>query len=248
MSERLVVVHPTQQVLAHAVAARFLTAILDKQSVEAPVHVALTGGTVGIATLAEAQKSPIAQAIDWSLVHLWWGDERFLPEGDKDRNEVQAREAWLDSIDGLPSANIHFMPRATPNYSVEDAALDYAVELAKFASDGSNTPKFAVVLLGMGPDAHVASLFPEHADAEQDGAPAIPVRNSPKPPSERISLTFEAIQDAEEVWIIAAGSEKAQAVADGLSGVDRSKAPVSAAQGRLRTLWLIDAAAASNPQ
>lgn len=245
MTERLVVVHPTPAVLANAAAARFLTAILDKQSVSSPVHVALTGGTVGIATLAEAARSPLVEAIDWSGVHLWWGDERFLPEGDLDRNEVQARSAWLDQLVELPQENIHFMPRSRDGYSVEEAATDYANELARFASDGSSTPEFSVVLLGMGPDAHIASLFPGHPDAEQSFASAIPVRNSPKPPAERVSLTFDVIQSAEEVWIIAAGAEKAHAVAQGLAEAPRSQAPVAAAQGRSRTLWLLDAAAAT---
>ncbi|MFD2839543.1 6-phosphogluconolactonase [Populibacterium corticicola] len=245
MSERLVVVHPTPQILAQAVAVRLLTEILDRQSVSSPVHVALTGGTVGIATLAEAAKSSLVEAIDWSNVHLWWGDERFLPQGDKDRNEVQARDAWLDSLDGLPEENIHFMPRAVDGYTVEQAAADYAQELKAHASEEADVPHFAVVLLGMGPDAHIASLFPHHADAEQNDAPAIPVRNSPKPPPLRVSLTFDAIQSADEVWVIAAGAEKAPAVAQGLAGAPRSEAPVSAAQGRSRTLWLLDAAAAT---
>ncbi len=245
MSQRLVVVHPTPQVLAHAAAVRLLTEILDRQSVSSPVHIALTGGTVGIATLAEAAQSPLVNAIDWGNVHLWWGDERFLPEGDKDRNEVQARDAWLDSIAGLPEENIHFMPRAVDGYSLEQAAADYARELKEYAPEGAEVPSFAVVLLGMGPDAHIASLFPHHADAERNDAPAIPIHNSPKPPPLRVSLTFDAIQSADEVWVIAAGAEKAPAVAQGLAGAPRSEAPVSGAQGRSRTLWLLDAAAAS---
>jgi 6-phosphogluconolactonase len=246
MSNRLVVVHPTPQVLAHAAAARFLTAILDKQSVASPVHVALTGGTVGIATLAEAAKSPLVDAVDWTGVHLWWGDERFLPEGDSERNEVQARDALLDSLSGLPAENIHYVPRATEGYTVEQAAHDYSALLKQFAPDGADIPEFAIVLLGMGPDSHIASLFPGHPDALQDSSPAIPVRNSPKPPSERVSLTFDVIASAEEVWIIASGAEKAPAVAAGLGEVDKVRTPVSAAHGRVRTLWLLDAAAAAS--
>src|SRR5690606_28098267 len=75
---RLVVVHPDKEVLAQAAAARLLTRVLDVQSVRSPVHVVLTGGTVGIATLAAAATSPLLRAIDWSPVHLWWGDERLL--------------------------------------------------------------------------------------------------------------------------------------------------------------------------
>lgn len=244
MSERLIVVHPTPQVLANAAAARFLTAILDQQSVASPVHVALTGGTVGIATLAEASKSPLVQAIDWSQVHLWWGDERFLPEGDSERNEVQARAAWLDSLDGLPPENIHFVPRAQEGATVEQAAAAYSQELRDHAPEGASLPQFSIVLLGMGPDSHVASLFPGHPDALKNDAPAIAVHNSPKPPALRVSLTFDVINSADQVWIIAAGAEKAAAVESGLSAVDAQDCPVSAVHGRSRTLWLLDAAAA----
>lgn len=246
MSERLVVVHPTPEILASATAARFLTAILDRQSIANPVHVALTGGTVGIATLAEVKKSPLNQAVDWSSVHLWWGDERFLAHGDSDRNEVQARTAWIDSVESLPTENVHYMPRSSEGYTVEDAAKDYSTELKTYAKDGQSVPDFSIVLLGMGPDAHVASLFPGHPDAHQTSTAAIPVRNSPKPPSQRVSLSFDTIQSAQEVWIIAAGAEKAEAVSSGLSGAPREKAPVSAAKGRLKTLWLLDAAAAQS--
>lgn len=245
MTERLIVVHPTPQVLANAAAARFLTAILDRQSVASPVHVALTGGTVGIATLAEAAQSPLVQAIDWSQVHLWWGDERFLPEGDPDRNEVQARKAWLDSLEGLPAENVHFMPRATPDLTVQEAAQAYSKDLREHAEVGASLPQFSVVLLGMGPDSHVASLFPNHPDALNTETPAIAVENSPKPPPLRVSLSFDVINSAEEVWIIAAGAEKAEAVSRGLAAVDATQTPVSAVHGRARTLWLLDAAAAA---
>jgi len=107
---RLVVVHPDAQILAEAAASRLLTRILDLQSVRSPVHVVLTGGTVGIKTLAAVAKNPVRDAVDWTGVHLWWGDERYLPAGDADRNETQAREALLDHLDVLPAENVHAMP------------------------------------------------------------------------------------------------------------------------------------------
>src|SRR5690554_2128480 len=95
---RSVVVHPDPDALAHATAARLLTTILDRLSVQESVHVVLTGGTIGIKALAAVAESPLVSAVDWSAVHLWWGDERFLPDGDPERNETQAREALLDSL------------------------------------------------------------------------------------------------------------------------------------------------------
>ncbi|SDD24628.1 6-phosphogluconolactonase [Sanguibacter gelidistatuariae] len=243
--QRLVVVHPDAEVLAEAAAARLLTRILDLQSVRSPVHVVLTGGTVGIKTLAAVANSTVRHAVDWTGVHLWWGDERYLPDGDADRNETQARGALLDHLDGLPAGNVHPMPAADGEHDVDWAAEQYAAELARFAPEGSAAPVFDVVLLGMGPDAHVASLFPGHPAGTVTGRPTVGVRSSPKPPPERVSLTFEMIQASSEVWIIAAGAEKADAVSAGLAGADRATAPAAAATGTRLTLWLLDSAAAS---
>ncbi len=79
---RTVLVHPDADTLAEATAARLITRLVDLQSAAAPVHVVLTGGTVGIKTLAAVAGSPARAAVDWSGVHLWWGDERFLTDGD----------------------------------------------------------------------------------------------------------------------------------------------------------------------
>ncbi|WP_402465632.1 6-phosphogluconolactonase [Isoptericola aurantiacus] len=250
MSTRLVVVHPDAAILADAAAARLLTRVLDVQSVRTPVHLVLTGGTVGIRTLAAVAASELRRAVDWSGVHLWWGDERFLPAGDPDRNETQARDALLDGLvssDGLPEANIHAVPARGDGpgeaRTPEAAAEAYAAELAAFADDGT-TPAFDVLLLGMGPDGHVASLFPEHPAL---GAPGwtVGVHGSPKPPPERVSLTFAAIGRAEEVWVVAAGAEKAERAAAALADGPVTQVPAVRAVGRHRTLWLLDAAAAS---
>ncbi|MBO0610427.1 6-phosphogluconolactonase [Myceligenerans salitolerans] len=272
--ERLVVVHPDPGVLAEAAAARLLTRILDVQSVRSPVHVVLTGGTVGIRTLARAAASPLVAAVDWSGVHLWWGDERFLPDGDPDRNETQAREALVDALiagHGLPAENVHAMPGPSSVGSPEEGAEAYAAELARFAVDrgvpapaasepgrdagaqepaGPAVPAFDVLLLGMGPDGHVASLFPGHEGLGATGV-TVGVHGSPKPPPERVSLTFDAIRAAREVWVVAAGAEKADRAAAALGtttdGVPAAvtDVPAAGAVGRGRTLWLLDAAAAS---
>jgi 6-phosphogluconolactonase len=253
VSQVRVVVHPDARVLAEAVAARLLTRLLDVQSVRSPVHVVLTGGTVGIAALAALRENPVRDAVDWSGVHLWWGDERFLPSGDPERNETQARHALLDSLaDQLPAANIHPFPApgsagvTTP----EESAAAYAIELAAHASPGSAPPGspiplLDVVMLGMGPDGHVASLFPGNPALEILDAPTVGVHGSPKPPSERVSLTFSTIRSAPDVWLLVAGVEKATAVAAALAGVPVTATPAAGAVGRVSTLWLIDAAAAS---
>ncbi|QTE31140.1 6-phosphogluconolactonase [Pengzhenrongella sicca] len=249
---RAVVVHPDAQVLAQAVAARLLTRLLDVQSVRRPAHVVLTGGTVGIALLAEAAASPLRDAVDWTGVHVWWGDERFLPAGDPDRNETQARAALLAALaDVLPAANVHPMPASdAPGIgSPEESAAAYAAELAAFApaadgAGGPRVPAFDVLLLGMGPDGHVASLFPGHEALVVTGVSTVGVHGSPKPPPLRVSLTFDAIHAARQVWVVAAGAEKAAAVAAALGGAGVDQTPAAAATGAT-TLWLVDAAASA---
>ncbi|QAY70911.1 6-phosphogluconolactonase [Xylanimonas protaetiae] len=249
MTGRLVVVHPDADVLAQAAAARLLTRLLDVQSVRRPVHVVLTGGTVGIRTLAAAAASPLVGAVDWSGVHLWWGDERYLPAGDPDRNETQARAALLDALTaswGLPEGNVHPMAGPDAADSPEASAQAYAAELAAHAEAGAAAPAFDVLLLGMGPDGHVASLFPGH-EALAAGGTTVGVHHSPKPPAERVSLTFEAVNAAREVWVVAAGAEKAEQAAAALAGHTVTEVPASGVHGTDRTLWLLDTAASDAP-
>jgi len=249
MNARRVVVHPDACVLAQAVASRLLTRLLDLQSLRTPVHVVLTGGTVGIKVLADIAAHPVRDAVDWGAVHLWWGDDRFVPEGHADRNVQQAREALLDHLPTLPAENVHAMPAARPNdpgFTQDDAALEYAAELARFASPGETAPHFDVLLLGMGPDHHVASLFPGRPELAVTGAMTTGVVDSPKPPPSRVSLTFDAIRGAREVWIVAAGAEKAAGVRAGLTGAPVADSPVAGAVGQDLTLWLVDVAAAGD--
>ncbi|GEL93600.1 6-phosphogluconolactonase [Cellulomonas composti] len=245
---RDVVVHPDAEVLAAATAARLLTALVDAQCHRSPVHLVLTGGTVGIKVLEHVAQSPVRAAVDWSGVHVWWGDERFLPDGHADRNETQARAALLDALgDELPAAHLH--PMAPPSEATptpEASAAAYAAELAAFATpegSGSSVPAFDVLLLGMGPDGHVASLFPGHPALTVADASTVGVHGSPKPPPERVSLTFEAIRRAREVWVVAAGAEKAAAVASALASAPVEVTPAAGALGTTRTLWLLDVAA-----
>ncbi|WP_328462768.1 6-phosphogluconolactonase [Streptomyces sp. NBC_00448] len=248
MSTPQVVVHRDKELMARAAAARLITKIVDAQAARGSASVVLTGGRNGNGLLAALAEAPARDAVDWARLDLWWGDERFLPEGDPERNYTQAREALLDSVP-LDPARVHPMAPSDGAYEsdVEAAAAAYATELAAAAGpeDHARVPSFDVLMLGVGPDTHVASLFPEHPGTRETVRTVIGVHGSPKPPPTRISLTFPAIRSAREVWLLAAGEDKAGAVAVALSSPGEVQAPASGAHGRARTLWLLDRAAAA---
>jgi 6-phosphogluconolactonase len=126
----------------------------------------------------------------------------------------------------------------------EAAAIRYAEELAAAAPGSAELPHFDVLLLGVGPDGHVASVFPEHP-VVYETRPVSAVRGSPKPPPTRLTLTLPAINTAEEVWLIASGEAKAKAVGMALTGAGPVQLPAAGARGVERTLWLLDRAAAA---
>jgi 6-phosphogluconolactonase len=241
--------HRDGEVLAQAVAARLITRLTDVQALRGDTHVVLTGGTVGTKTLAAVAASPARAAVDWARVQVWWGDERFLPTGHPDRNETQARDALLTTLvrEGLlAEEQIHPMPAAdSVGITPEDSAARYADTLAAFAREGADVPAFDVLLLGMGPDGHIASLFPEHPALYEKDRSVVGVHGSPKPPPLRVSLTLPAIEAAREVWVVAAGAEKAKAARLAFSGAGTVMIPAAGARGRSRSLWLLDRAAAS---
>jgi 6-phosphogluconolactonase len=191
------------------------------------------------------RESPARAAVDWRRVSVWWGDERFVPAADDARNEKQAREALLDSLD-LDPARVHPMPASDgPDGDDADAAAArFADELTAAARGDHVAPTFDVLLLGMGPEGHTASIFPE-SPAAHDERVAFAVHGCPKPPPTRISMGFTALNAAREVWMVVAGADKAPMVAMALGGAGRVQVPAAGVSGRLQTLWLLDEAAAA---
>ena len=234
-----VVVHPDKQSLADAAAARLVAALVEAQSNAPEAQVALTGGSMGSAVLASVAAVPGRSAVDWSRVRMWWGDERYLPAGDPERNDTQNDDAGLSAL-GLDPAKVHRVAGPDSSESAEASAEAYAETLREHGRGA-----FDIVLLGVGPDGHVASLFPHHPAQRTTGAVAIAVHDSPKPPPDRVSLTFEALCRAREVWFLVAGSDKSEAVARALApGVDRWDVPAAGVLGSEATVWLVDSAAA----
>lgn len=242
-AEKRVVVGTDPAALAESVAARFIHRVRKRTSAGKTVHVSLTGGSMGSAVLAAAAKDPRTPEIDWSRVHFWWSDERFVPRGDADRNEGQAETALLGRID-VPSENIHRAATSDEGIDLDAAALRYADELAAFGSDEQPWPSFDVCFLGVGPDGHIASLFPDRHEILIVDRAVVAVRDSPKPPAERVTMTRPVINSSQRVWMVLAGADKAAALGLALAGASYASVPAAGAKGRRRTIFFVDEAAA----
>lgn len=242
-----IVIEPDAGRLARAVATALVARLAAAQAVHGSASVVLTGGGIGTAVLgavAALAAEPQREQVDWTAVDVWWGDERYVPSADGERNERGARQALLDRV-GVPEHRIHAMPPSDGSYAApEDAAEWYAGELAGHAVEGRALPRFDVLLLGMGPEGHVASIFPE-SPAARETRPVFAVHDCPKPPPTRISLGFSAINSAEEVWLLVSGEAKAEAVARALLGEEPLRLPAAGVHGARATRWLLDTEAAS---
>lgn len=243
-NERRVLVHRDTASLTGSVAARFVTKVIDLLDEKDEVHIVLTGGGVGTGILRSINDSEARDSIDWARVHVWWGDERWLPRGHAERNDVQARAALLDDVALVPK-HVHAYPASDENQSLDEASASYAAELASASEVGSGLPVFDITFLGVGPDGHVASLFPERAGIRAETGTVVAVRDAPKPPPERLSLTLGAINTSERIWLALAGMDKASALGLALAGADPVEVPAAGPLGRRRTVFFVDSAAAA---
>jgi 6-phosphogluconolactonase len=243
-----IAVHAQANILASAAAARLITRLVDVQAAGSVPKLVLTGGGVGIAMLEQVRATVARDAVDWGEVEFYWGDERFLPPGDPERNETQARAALLDHLPVDPE-RVYPMgaDTGTGPAGAEDAAQAYADLLAGQArpEDHGPVPTFDITLLGMGGEGHTASVFPHSPAVYETERTVVAVHGCPKPPPTRVSLTLPAIRRSTEVWILATGDAKAAAVALALSGAGEVAIPVAGATGTRRTLWLLDRTAAA---
>lgn len=184
----------------------------------------LTGGGVGIQVAkALGLKVEVSKAL-----RIIFCDERFVPIGSKDRNESQAIEVWpnLQKTD--------FLAYPEPNMSLQESvsAFDEVLE-EHFGSIKDSGSVFDLVLLGLGEDGHIASLFP---GSEHSAAWVVAEENSPKPPTQRMSLSYEALNRSDRVWFVTAGQSKLEAVRQASLGNN----PASKVHGKLETIWWID--------
>jgi len=219
--------------LAHHAARRLLDALIDFQAGGRVAQLCLTGGRIALRTYARLAQLVVGSDLDPARLELWWGDERFVPTDDPERNAGPTLAALAGRFVLEPSRT-HPMPAA-------DGVIDAGAGAMAYAKELGDTP-FDLVLLGVGEDGHVASIFPDHPSSEPTAQTVIGVSDSPKAPAERISLTLPTLSRAGQVWFLASGAEKAAAVAAAVTG-DQS-VPAGRVRGEEATLWLVDRSAA----
>lgn len=230
--------------LVATAARRFVDVVTTAQRDRDSASVVLTGGSNGIAILAALAAD--SGTIDWSRVDIYWGDDRFVPADDPDRNHGQAVAALLGSVPVVASRVHPMAPSDGPfGDDIEAAAADYASVLVANSVDDIS-PVFDVHLLGMGGEGHINSLFP-HSDATAETErTAVSVEDSPKPPPRRITLTLPVVNRSRAVWFLVSGADKAQAVAAAHAGADPAQWPCAGAHGSEETVWFLDTAAAAD--
>lgn len=230
-------VHPDAETLARTVALALLSRLAEVQAEGRTPHVVLTGGTIADRIHREVAGLADESGVDFADVVFWFGDERFVAADSPDRNEGQARAAFLDAVG---AARVHAVPSASDVGSADEAAAAYERVLLEHL-----VGEVDVVMLGLGEDGHVASLFPGYPQLEVTEALAVGVRDSPKPPPDRVTLTLETLNRAASVWFLVSGDGKAPAVAEALGGADLHDVPATGVHGRAETVWWLDDAAAS---
>ena len=233
-------VHHDRDALATAIAGELLIRLTDAQVDGGTPHVGLTGGTIAGAVHRELARLGPDSPVDWSRVQLWWGDERFVDAASDDRNATQAHRDFIDALP-IPAEHVHELASPDDAADVEAAAAAYADDLRAHGTDG-----FEVLMLGVGEDGHVASLFPGYPQLEVTDEVAVAVRDSPKPPDERVSLTFPVLNRARSAWFLVSGDGKADAVAAALApdgSVEHT--PARGVAGTEDSIWFLDRDAAS---
>ncbi|WP_413319999.1 6-phosphogluconolactonase [Agrococcus sp. 1P02AA] len=233
-----VIVHADRAALVAQTADRLTALLQELVEAQGKATIAVTGGSVGTELLAALAE----RAIDWQRVVITWSDERFVAADSPDRNAVQAREALLERVP-IPVEQVHEL--AADDGSASDAAAALQAAAAAGTAMLHDLGQIDLTILGMGPDAHIASLFPGLPGIQESGVAVIGVTDSPKPPPTRLSFTVGAINASDRVWLVVAGADKAEAVALVRGGAAPSEAPAGAAAGRRETLMLLDAEAAA---
>jgi 6-phosphogluconolactonase len=196
--------------------------------------IAIPGGSVATTCFPRLARLDL----DWSSIEIFWTDERAVAPSGPDSNHAVAQALWLGPA-GVPIERIHRMPGEAAD--LERAARSYALELESVAG---TPPRLDYALLGVGPDGHVASLFPGHP-ALLDQRPVLAIEDAPKPPPRRLTLSLPVLAGAGRVTVVALGKEKAHMTREALEGIV-SPLPVARLAREARScLFLLDREAGS---
>ena len=230
-----VTILPSAQDVATSVVAELIDLIGERSATGADVHISLTGGTVG---------NQIARALlsnetvrNCRSLHLWWSDERYVPVGHEDRNDLVLEDLLQGCL-----AKVHAVAGPDTTDSVQAAAKAYAhdLHLATTTRFCATNTLMDVCVLGMGPDGHIASLFPGSSTLEATEG-VVAVSDSPKPPPVRVTWTYSTINASEQVWLVVTGASKASAVAQLQAGAPIEEIPATGVQGKQVTRLIVDA-------
>ena len=233
---------PTVEELNEAVGRAFLarlSTLVDEAEVGSRINLAISGGAVTTSLLPSLL--PRVGDVDWSRVRVWLVDERFVPAGHADRNDDQAWEGFFHAASGVELVRMPTSDESAPGAGSLDAATS-AFEATWTELMGSGS--FDIALIGMGPDGHICSLFPGRVDLEEP-SPILAIRNSPKPPPERITVSMPVMRACPEVWLTTAGSAKADALGRAFAGASPLDIPVAGVLTPITRVYLDEPAAAS---
>ena len=228
-------VYPTVEELNEAVGHAFLArlnTLIDEAGADSRVNLAISGGAITTTLLPSLL--PHVGEVNWSRVRVWLVDERYVPAGDEDRNDDQAWEGFLHEAVGVEFVR---MPSSGAG-SLDDATAAFADTWREIMGEGS----FDIALIGMGPDGHICSLFPGRVDIDE-ASPILAIRNSPKPPPERITVSMPIMRACGEVWLTTAGAAKADALGRAFAGASPLDLPVAGILSPTTRVYLDEAAA-----
>jgi 6-phosphogluconolactonase len=235
-------VFPDSEQLVNSVVTGIIKAISSELYAHDRADVVLTGGGVGTAVALHLIDVMPQTAVDWAKVHLWWGDERFVSFSSVERNDLPVVSSLAQMP--LPRPALHRVGEPAREFSLSDAAAGYADDLEQMFAEKSESSGFTVVLLGLGPDGHVASIFPRHPSVDSQLV-CLPVDDSPKLPAHRVSMSLETLGNSRHVWILASGAEKHDALDKLMTeGIEPAEIPARGVHGQESTIVWVDHQAA----
>lgn len=233
---------PTVEELNEAVGRAFLArlrTLVDEADAGSRVNLAISGGAITTSLLPSLL--PVVGEVDWSRVRVWLVDERYVPADDEDRNDDQAWEGFFRAASGVEFVRMPTSDVSAPGAgSLDEATAAFTDTWRELMGERS----FDIALIGMGPDGHICSLFPGRIDMDE-ASPILAIRNSPKPPPQRITVSMPVMRACGEVWLTTAGAAKADALGRAFAGASPLDIPVAGILAPTTRVYLDEPAAAS---